>query len=73
MHPRATNISPPAYDACRFRFESAGALEIINDYLPSHFKPITLDELRDMFVFLGIGFIALCLVFIVAPKIETVS
>ena len=35
-----------------------------NDYLPSHFKPITLDELRDMFVFLGVGFIALCLVFV---------
>jgi hypothetical protein len=37
---------------------------LTNDYLPSHFKPITLDELRDMFVFLGIGFIALCLVFV---------
>jgi hypothetical protein len=35
-----------------------------NDYLPSHFKTITLDELRDMFIFLGIGFIALCLVFV---------
>ena len=35
-----------------------------NDYLPSNFKNISLDELRDMFVFLAIGFIALCLVFV---------
>lgn len=35
-----------------------------DDYLPSHFQSITLDELRDMFVFLGIGFIALCMVFV---------
>ena len=35
-----------------------------NDYLPSNFRSITMDELRDMFVFLGIGFIALCLVFV---------
>lgn len=35
-----------------------------NDYLPSHFKSITLDELRDMFIFLGVGFIALSLVFV---------
>lgn len=35
-----------------------------NDYLPSNFKPITLDQLRDMFVFLSIGFIALSLVFV---------
>ena len=35
-----------------------------SDYLPSNFKSITLDELRDMFIFLGLGFIALCLVFV---------
>ena len=35
-----------------------------NDYLPSNFKDISLDELRDMWVFLAIGFIALCLVFV---------
>jgi len=35
-----------------------------NGYLPSNFEFITLDELRDMFIFLGIGFIALCLVFV---------
>ncbi|MDH4020803.1 MAG: hypothetical protein OEU84_14505 [Xanthomonadales bacterium] len=35
-----------------------------NDYLPSNFNDISLDELRDMFVFLAIGFIALCLVFV---------
>jgi hypothetical protein len=38
---------------------------LTNDYLPSNFERITLDELRDMFIFLGIGFIALCLVFVV--------
>jgi uncharacterized membrane protein len=37
---------------------------ITRDYLPTNFKTITLDQLRDMFVFLGIGFIALCLVFV---------
>lgn len=37
---------------------------LTNDYLPSNFRPITLDELRDMFVFLSIGFIALCMVFV---------
>ena len=35
-----------------------------NGYLPSNFRPITLDELRDMFIFLGLGFIALCLAFV---------
>jgi hypothetical protein len=35
-----------------------------SDYLPSNFTSITLDELRDLFVFLGLGFIALCLVFV---------
>jgi hypothetical protein len=35
-----------------------------SDYLPSNFKAVTLDELRDMFIFLGLGFIALCLVFV---------
>jgi hypothetical protein len=35
-----------------------------SDYLPSNFKTITFGELRDMFVFLGVGFIALCLVFV---------
>jgi hypothetical protein len=34
------------------------------DYLPANFRQITLDELRDMFIFLGIGFIALSLVFV---------
>lgn len=33
-------------------------------YLPSSFKPITLLQLSDMFIFLGIGFTALCLVFV---------
>jgi hypothetical protein len=37
---------------------------LTNDYLPSNFIDITLDQLRHMFVFLGIGFIALCLVFV---------
>ena len=37
---------------------------LTNDYLPSNFKDITLDQLRHMFVFLGIGFIALSLVFV---------
>jgi hypothetical protein len=37
---------------------------ISSDYLPSNFNFITLDELRDMFVFLGIGFIALSAVFV---------
>jgi len=35
-----------------------------SDYLPSNFSSITLDELRDMFVFLAIGFIALSGVFV---------
>ena len=35
-----------------------------SDYLPSNFRSITLDELRDMFIFLGLGFVALCLVFV---------
>ena len=34
------------------------------DYLPSNFTSITFEELRDMFVFLGIGFIALSAVFV---------
>ena len=34
------------------------------DYLPSNFTLISLDQLRDMFIFLGIGFIALSLVFV---------
>ena len=37
---------------------------LTDDYLPSNFRAITLDQLRDMFVFLGIGFIALSLVFV---------
>ena len=37
---------------------------LTNYYLPSNFKAISLDELRDMFIFLGIGFIALSLVFV---------
>ncbi len=35
-----------------------------NGYLPSNFETISLDELRIMFIFLGIGFVALCLVFV---------
>jgi len=35
-----------------------------SDFLPSNFSSITLDELRDMFIFLGLGFMALCLVFV---------
>lgn len=34
------------------------------DYLPSNFKLIDMDQLRDMFIFLGLGFVALSLVFI---------
>lgn len=37
---------------------------LTGDYLPSNFGSITLDQLRDMFIFLGIGFIALSLVFV---------
>lgn len=33
-------------------------------YLPSNFEPISMEELSHMFIFLGIGFIALCLVFV---------
>lgn len=32
-------------------------------YLPSNFDLDTMDQLRGMFVFLGVGFMALCLVF----------
>ncbi len=35
-----------------------------SSFLPSGFKTITLNELSDMFVFLGIGFFALCLLFV---------
>jgi len=35
-----------------------------SDYLPSNFAPISMDELRDMFIFLGLGFVALSLVFV---------
>jgi hypothetical protein len=37
---------------------------LTGDYLPSNFSFISLDQLRDMFIFLGIGFIALSLVFV---------
>ena len=37
---------------------------VTNDYLPSNFRLINLDQLRDMFVFLGLGFVALSLVFV---------
>lgn len=37
---------------------------LTGSYLPSNFSFITLDQLRDMFIFLGIGFIALSLVFV---------
>jgi len=37
---------------------------LTSGYLPSNFTSITLDQLRDMFIFLGIGFIALSLVFV---------
>ena len=37
---------------------------LTSDYLPSNFSFISLDQLREMFIFLGIGFIALCLVFV---------
>jgi hypothetical protein len=33
-------------------------------YLPSNFMLASLDQLRSMFVFLGIGFVSLCLVFV---------
>ena len=32
MHPRTTNITPGTQDVYRFDFESAGALEITNEY-----------------------------------------
>lgn len=35
-----------------------------NGYLPSNFRPVSMDELREMFVFLGIGFICLSVVFV---------
>jgi hypothetical protein len=35
-----------------------------NGYLPSNFTLISLDQLRDMFIFLGAGFTALSLVFV---------
>ena len=35
-----------------------------NEYFPSNFSLKSLDQLRDMFVFLGAGFIALSLVFV---------
>ena len=37
---------------------------LTSNYLPSNFSFITLDQLRDMFIFLGFGFIALSLVFV---------
>ena len=37
---------------------------LTGDYLPSNFRQISLDQLRDMFIFLGIGFLALSLVFV---------
>ena len=37
---------------------------ISHDYLPISFDPISLEELSDMFVFLGVGFIAFCLMFV---------
>ena len=37
---------------------------LTDDYLPSNFTGITLDNLRDMFIFLSLGFIALSLVFV---------
>lgn len=38
---------------------------LTNGYFTLDFELITLDQLRDMFIFLGIGFIALCFVFVV--------
>lgn len=35
-----------------------------SDYLPSNFNAITMDQLRDMFIFLSVGFICLSLVFV---------
>jgi hypothetical protein len=47
------------------RIMAGGMFDWMTDgYLPSNFKNITLDELRDMFIFLGIGFVALSLVFV---------
>ena len=37
---------------------------VTKNYLPVNFYLNSLDELADMFVFLGIGWIALCLVFV---------
>jgi len=37
---------------------------ISRDYLHISFDPITMEELAAMFVFLGFGFVALCLVFV---------
>jgi hypothetical protein len=35
-----------------------------HDYLPSNFGLITLNELREMFIFLSIGFVCLCVIFV---------
>jgi hypothetical protein len=37
---------------------------LTDGYLPSNFQLIMLDQLRDMFVFLAVGFMALSLVFV---------
>ena len=42
-----------------------------NGYLPSAFNLTTMDELRGMFVFLGIGFVALCVVFVAMYRYAT--
>ena len=47
------------------RVMAGGMFSWMSDgYLPSNFGVIDLEQLRDMFVFLGIGFVALSLVFV---------
>jgi len=47
------------------RVMAGGMFSWLTDgYLPSNFQLIMLDQLRDMFVFLAVGFMALSLVFV---------
>jgi hypothetical protein len=46
MHPLTTNITAPTRDVHRFGFESAGALEIVNEYSGLAVAPAHLYCLR---------------------------
>ena len=37
---------------------------LTSDYLPSNFQAITLEQLREMFIFLSVGFVCLSIVFV---------